>query len=303
MIGAKELLYFTKPTAAPVKESDVTDGAKGYIISTGTDRSSNPSGPGDIVDVSRVVADRNGWFLVDRQGWYFTGHLMNRGLKPSDDYRLAFITPDLAALVSGGRPNIDGTAITGNVQYWSDQVERPHNLGGLWPMTVPAAQWARDLFPTAKDSEAIVAAKLANAKERWMQEYKKMEILREGARRGWLPMLERVRAKGHDFPRPTFHLKVGGHVLVRTVAPTKAAMTKVGVKLANRGSRISAEQLQGNPAYISYPVNELLPVNLTDAELASLTPSHILAHIRERMGDYDVQYMPESQSTILAGFR
>lgn len=302
MIGATELLYFTNPIPETIHSKEVKPGTKALVTAYITERTSHKRG--DFVELTQVVTDRSSYQMVDQYGYYFVGHPLNSfsPVTSLGDYRIAFVTQTLAALVSVSRRTRDNTAVMGTPVRWSDGLDRKH-ANGVFPMTAPAADWATELWPEHTDTEAEAKAKVLLAKEKWLDDSRKLEILREGVRRNWLADLDKIRAKGHKFPHPTFDLHTRGVALVRTVAPTKAAMTKVQTKLENRGSGIKAEQLQGNPAYITYPVDELLPVNLTTTELANLTPSTVTAHVRDKLNDWEVEYMPQVNSPILSGFR
>lgn len=302
MIGAKELLYFTNPIPESIHNTEIQKGTKAFVTAYITDRPQHK--PGDIVDLNYITTDRQSYMLVDQYGYYFVGHLLNHfpdGKSPGD-YRIAFVTPELAALIQVGRRTRNNTAVSGVPLRWSDGKVRKH-ANGIFPMSAPAAEWATELWPEANDTEAEAKAKVLLAKERWLDDSRKMEILREGVRRNWLADLDKIRAKGHKFPFPTFDLHTRGMALVRVGAPTKAALTKVQTKLENRGSGINPEHIQGNATYITYPVDHMLPLNLTTAELANLTPSTVTSHVRDKLNDYDIEYMPQVQSPILSGFR
>ena len=300
MIGAKEIMYFIHPVPSVPAKLENWDGAKAFALSW-YNASRTRHQPGEIVDVrSRQVEGRQ-YYLVNDEGYYLHGHLMNRAIG-SEDYRIAFVTPELFALVSRYDRSYDHNTVYAVAARWSDGQLRPTGSGG-WPLTVPAAPWAADLFPAENDTPFVVAAKVAQAKQRWEEMSAKLEILREGLRRNWLQHLAEIRAAGHAFPYPTFHLSVSGQAMLRVPAMTKAAQAKAQAKLESAGGKLKDQTVQGHPVYVAIPINELLELDLTPEEIGNMPPSTIRDHVQSVLGNYDIQYMPQSQQTILAGIR
>lgn len=84
----------------------------------------------------------------------------------------------------------------------STRMSNGKTLGGISvPVTdwIEAADWAWECMPADGDSEDVITAKLALAKQKWETRNAKIEIMRQGLNRGWTQDLKALQEEGTLF--------------------------------------------------------------------------------------------------------
>lgn len=172
---------------------------------------------GSIVNVTHQRVDNNELWWVDADGDYVYGAQL------ADRHRgrgnlMAIINDDLFIVGRNGGEHHLGSSSHGSIisEARRSDGRRPMGVTGNMMYTAPlvlkAAPWAHDLMPVPGDNADVVTAKVARAKQMFIQRHKKGEIYKEGMRRDWLHHLETLR-EDHDMPTPVFNVGVEGTFL------------------------------------------------------------------------------------------
>ncbi len=174
---------------------------------------------GSIVEVTHQRVENNELWWVDTDGDYVYGaqlcdRVQGRGAI------MSIVNDDLFYVGQhGGEHHLGssqyGTLMTSAVRS-DGKVFRSSNEATSFTYVssavFKAASWARGLMPAEGDTEEVVTAKVARAKQLFVQRHKKGEIYKEGMRRDWLHHLEGLRAD-HDMPTPVFNVGIEGTFL------------------------------------------------------------------------------------------
>jgi len=173
---------------------------------------------GTVIPVTHQRVDNNELWWVDADGDYVYGaQLSDRGQGRTD--LMAIVDDDLFYVGRNGGEHYNGSSAFGSFivdAKRSDGKRLPGRPGSsftyLARRVIKAAPWASTLMPVPGDTQEVIDAKVARAKQRYIQRRKKGEIYKEGLRRDWLHHLERLRPD-HDLPTPRFHVGVEGMFL------------------------------------------------------------------------------------------
>lgn len=173
---------------------------------------------GSIINVTHQRVENNELWWVDGDGDYVYGAQLADRVNGRGNL-MAILNDDVFVVgLAGGEHHL------GSSRFGSLLVDARRSDGRRIPglqtghLTLPAplvfkaAPWAHALMPAPGDSEAVVTAKVARAKQKFIQRHKKGEIYKEGMRRDWLHHLETLRAD-HDMPTPVFNVGVEGTFL------------------------------------------------------------------------------------------
>lgn len=222
MISKKDRIYFIDPLQpAQVKKTKADGTALPLrIVALRYRRDSHKQeNIGSVIEVTHQRVDNNELWWVDTEGDYVYGaQVVDRvhGRSPI----MAIVNDDLFYVGGHGGEHHLGSSLFGTMlttALRSDgkvitSHDGPHSFTYVSKSIVKAASWARGLMPAEGDTPEVIEAKVARAKQMFIQRHKKGEIYKEGMRRDWLHHLEELR-NDHDLPAPVFNVGVEGVLL------------------------------------------------------------------------------------------
>lgn len=184
-INREDLLWFTRPTPSiPQAKPRMilpTEGMYG-------DRHNRIGKPG-MTTGRLTMSDGRLWATVD--GDYVTGLHTNE----YTGGRCMWIAGDSwgFGMVSNMRDYGDSPsiAVIADVRR-ADGMQQPHDTLTTTAF-FPCADWGHTLFPMPTDSPAVVEAKVALAKAKWVNAYARWKISVEAHHRGWHDQLDEIR--------------------------------------------------------------------------------------------------------------
>jgi hypothetical protein len=170
---------------------------------------------GSVVPVTHQRLDSGEVWWVDSDGDYLYGAQVVDRIGGRGNV-MAIVSDELFIVGRlGGEHHAGGGVIINNARR-SDGKRFPGladtHLTYVSNKSVSAAPWAHELMPVPGDSDEVVAAKVARAKQQFIQRRKKGEIYKEGMRRDWLNHLDTLRPN-HDMPTPVFSVGIEGTFL------------------------------------------------------------------------------------------
>lgn len=277
------LIYFTDPLADTLE--------KGTRIFANLERVVRNVSIGKVVDVTGFARyDTRGW-RVSEGGYHVSGPVVNNpntlwngwhfGLRDGDD-----------TVVLGRYAGTHGARAILNSARYSDQRKLPGEavapfLADTW---FKAASWADELFPHPTDSDALVAAKLRLAEQRWNQRRAKVTLLAEGQSRGYAELEELVEEG--DLPTPVFGAVYNGDVLIPTGrAPRREDRTVATQERIDRVQAKLGTNVDPSNAYLSLRVEIPLPdISEEGVEgLSKVTPYVIANNLYSVTGDSELK--------------
>lgn len=304
MLTNADRIYFIDPLTDPFA------GQPEKILITGALREhSNASLVNTIVPVKNKKAwDMARLWYVTEGGDYVHGVATNRPLRFVTSHTLG-ILPDGGWIT--GQSYYDGPeALTIMEAKRSDQqrLDAPDGLDWVAPTImvkewVPAAPWAHELMPEPHDSDAVVNAKLAVAKEKHRHRKAWNEILHQAGWRDWTEHLDDVRDNGHSIPTPTFGAHVTAQVFMPTGerVPAEAALNDRTSTLWNRVQELSLgytsrDESMMISAHTQFPsavqVHNLSEVIAVDRDIHE-------AHARNYFSDHGIRLGSHNASLVL----
>lgn len=246
MISKEDRMYFIdplQPATARKTKADGTDLPLQIVALRYRREHFKEDRLGTVINVTHQRVENNELWWVDSDGDYVYGAQLADRINGRGNV-MAIVNDDLFYVGREG-----GEHHLGSSQYGSLLVDARRSdakrLPGLpgntltyaAPMVLRAAPWAHELMPVEGDSPEVVTAKVARAKQKFIQRHKKGEIYKEGMRRDWLHHLESLRAD-HDMPTPVFNVGVEGTFL--TAAGESVALDSLSEVQRNRLRPITA---------------------------------------------------------------
>lgn len=151
---------------------------------------------------------------------------------------------------------------------------------------VKAAPWARSLMPEARDSNAVIRAKVDLAEQKWKRRWAEAEILREASERGWDSDIKELNEDG-KMPNPVFGaVVVGSGLIPMETAPVLTERDQERIAgFAAKG--IATAVTATRRAMVPFPVKFAIDLQITGNE----TPPDfdtLRNTLRSRLSDHSV---------------
>jgi hypothetical protein len=310
MIALEDRIYYTDPIQPPNMVRRNQDGttpteykvlAQKYRVP----RSSKTELIGTEVAVTAQRFEEGELWWVDTDG----DHLMGAQISNNhpNRFRMVAVVDDVF-VVGTGYGHIGGGVLLRGVLR-SDG--KTHSLGpgsdipAIVREATIAAPWALDLMPVAGDSQAVVDQKVALAKQRYAQRFKKGMIYREGMARDWLDHLTEVRADGHDMPVPVFRVGMVGMFLTDTGAVAEAALTAAQSEaIANvRSQPIRSGYSDTIRQYIAVPYCAVSSFSVNSREeMRAISNEDLTYSLRSSYSNYSGTFTETTRFPVLASF-
>lgn len=175
--------------------------------------------------------------------------------------------------------------------------------GAYLPVTdwIPAAEWSYECMPSDGDSEEVIEAKLTLAKQKWDTKHAKLEIMRQGLRRGWTHDLKALQETGHLF-RGLYGARVSGTALMN-ILPSAVNLDEGAEALFKNMKDSDIVTAKGNQsAYVGVPVRFYAPLDVRSIEEATSPSTDIMnAYLRNKPGFSHATMATLSATPVLSG--
>lgn len=302
MITKADRIYYVNPIGSDIVPKDWTD-AK--VLVTSVRYPHRDIQPGDIVSVNgKYVSDKATFYYTTTEGGrHVEGQLLNvNSYSPYTRQRLAFLGDDLFA--SGVHVDRDETGMFRmQIQRWSNPALPPslNSEYGIFPHGCIAAPWANELMPLPGESDEVIAAKVKQARVRWEQKQKAVNIVREGYIRGWLELLDGLNAQHASYMGfPRFDLDVEGKVLVPVGRlAVETAVAEARRHLEQNGAKLDIED--DAPFFVATAYSTMIHAGFTHENLKEADAANALrSHARRDIGDYSLDATLDGFNYVLS---
>lgn len=278
-INPEDMRYYVDPIPAPWTPRNGTEAASMEILALRYRRNElNTSWAdrlGKVMAVARQTREQDGMWWVTEDGYYVAGPVVGHNSRVN----VLGIMDDGVFVVGAAAGTHGGGQLLNSVRYSDGRRMVMNRI--IVTKYVSAAPWALELMPIEGDTQAVVDQKVALAKQRYDQRWKKGEVYSEGIGRDWLHLLEDVRSNGHNLPVPSFAIGVegtamvdGGRMEVSDLSPTRRELVN-----QMRG-RMGLTADGSVPSYLGIPYVIATPVTVnTFEEMRNYPPSDLSYHI------------------------
>jgi len=296
VLTLEDMKYYIDPIAAPYEDT-----TKVYVQQVRHERTH--SMVGKIINVKGVgeIEGHRMWYTTEN-GYYVYG--ASAGSPSVGRYSMVvaqvgdiWAFGEQAARLRKGSANHRNL---GSVRF-SNGKRMPGNA--YLPVTnwIEAAGWAYECMPADGDSEEVVAAKLALAKQRWQTRHAKLEVMRQGLTRGWTKDLRELQEKGVMF-RGKYGARVTGIALM-SVMPDTVTLDEGHKMLVDQMKESSIVTNKGNQsAFVGVPVRFYAPLNVDTFEQAAAPSSDLLnSYLRNKPGFQHTVMGASTATPVLTG--
>lgn len=301
---ASDRIYFVDPVQPRINLSRIRDGLQLLVTEVPHHRKDGPVKPGDIVNLRNGLPyAKDGymrvWYVGEDGNWY-DGAVINQ--QHNSRYGLGLVG-DLTIFGHMARRVDDNFALTDIRRSDGRQFSiREMSVDKV----VPAAEWARDLFPKPDDPADVAEAKIAQAKVRWDQRIKHAFILREGIARNWMEHLsEHNFYEEHGLPKPVWDVLIDGDVTitdrsaqVEPVAAAQEALNRLPEDVRQRLDRVTQTTYRPSLSRrIAIPITAVVSARSTTTDLGEIRNmghAPLVRRLRDGLGEYTLSFSSDT---------
>lgn len=311
MISNQDRVYYIDPVQVPIRRPWTDRLTINRVVELRSMRESGVTSTniGQIVNVTAQQYDMRDIWWVNTDGNYIYGAPIYDATGPLSGATVISLLDEgfILGLNEGNASGGGGSLLHQPVR--SDGRLFPTNAQTVAKNMVRAASWARGLMPEPGDTQAVVNAKVAIAKQKFMQRAKKAQVYREGIARDWLDLMSELRDE-HDLPEPQFSLGVNGTALINT--GRELLLSDLPEQARERISGLQSNQLRastygGVPTsatqYVSVPYRALTHITVNDlAQLRTVEPASVRSAVKLALSNTAAEVIEHDRFPVLVGF-